>query len=46
MIAIGCCTNSNGLLFYNPSSGTIVPSIDYGFQSNVTSGTRFGYKYK
>jgi hypothetical protein len=46
MITIGRCSNSNGLLFYNPSSGTIVSSIDYVLQSNVTSGARFGYKYQ
>jgi hypothetical protein len=46
MIAIGRCPNSDGLLCYNPSSGTFVSSIDYVFQPNVTSGTRFGYKYQ
>ena len=46
IITIGRCSNSNGLLFYNPSSGTIVSSIDYVLQSNVTSGARFGYKYQ
>jgi hypothetical protein len=46
MIAIGRCQNSNGLLFYNPVSGTMVSSIDYVFQHNVTSGARFGYKYQ
>jgi hypothetical protein len=46
MIAIGHCPNSNGLLFYNPVSGTMVSSIDYVLQPNVTSGARFGYKYQ
>jgi hypothetical protein len=46
MIAIGRCPNSNGLLFYNPVSGTMVSSIDYVLQPNVTSGARFGYKYQ
>jgi hypothetical protein len=45
MIAIGRCSNSNGLLFYNPTSGTIVSSIDYVLQPNVTSGARFRYRY-
>jgi len=43
MIAVGRCPNSNGLQFYNPASGTIVSSIDYKFQHNVTSGVCFGY---
>jgi hypothetical protein len=46
MIAIGRCSNSNGLLFYNPNTATIVSSIDYVLQPNVTSGARFGYKYQ
>ena len=46
MIAIGRCPNSNGLLFYNPVSGTMVSSIDYVLQPNITSGARFGYKYQ
>jgi hypothetical protein len=46
MIVIGRCPKNDGLLFYNPSSGTIVSSIDYVFQPNITSGTRFGYKYQ
>ncbi len=46
MIAVGRCTHSNGLQFYNPVSSTFVSSIDYKFQSNVTSGTRFGYRYQ
>jgi len=46
MIAIGHCPNSNGLLFYNPVSGTMVSSIDYVLQPNITSGARFGYKYQ
>jgi hypothetical protein len=46
MIAVGCCPNSNGLQFYNPINNTFVPSIDYKFQPNVTSGARFGYTYQ
>ncbi len=46
MIAIGRCSNSNGLLFYNPTSGTIISSIDYVLQPNVTSGAHFGYRYQ
>jgi hypothetical protein len=46
MIAIGRCQQSNGLQFYNPVSSTFVSSIDYKFQSNVTSGARFGYCYQ
>jgi len=46
MIAIGRCPHSNGLQFYNPVLGTFVSSIDYKFQSNVTCGTRFGYRYQ
>jgi len=38
MIAIGRCLNSNGLLFYNPVSGTTVSPVDYVFQPHVTSG--------
>jgi len=29
MIAVGCCPNSTGIQFYNPSNGTLVSSIDY-----------------
>ena len=32
--------------FFNPENGTIVSSIDFTFQPNVTSGARFGYKYQ
>ncbi len=46
MIAIGRCQKSNGLQFYNPVPGTFVSSIDYKFQSNVTSGACFGYRYQ
>jgi len=46
MITLGRCHTSNGLLFYNPSNGTIVSSIDYTFQPHVTSGSKFGYKYQ
>ncbi len=46
MIAVGCCPNSNGLQFYNPANGTLLSSIDYKLQSNVTSGARFGYQYQ
>jgi hypothetical protein len=46
MIAIGQCPNSNGLLFFNPSTGSILSSIDYVFQPNATSGARFGYRYQ
>jgi hypothetical protein len=46
MIAVGRCPNSNGLQFFNPTNGTFVSSIDYTFQNNVTSGTKFGYSYQ
>jgi hypothetical protein len=46
MIAVGRCPHSNGLQFYNPATGSFVSSIDYVLQSNVTSGTKFGYKYQ
>jgi hypothetical protein len=46
MIAIGCCPNSNGIQFYNPSNSTFVSSIDYRFQYHVTSGAKFGYNYQ
>jgi hypothetical protein len=46
MIAIGWCPNSDGLLFYNPTSNTFVSSIDHKFQTNVTSGACFGYHYQ
>jgi hypothetical protein len=42
MIAVGRCPNSNGILFYNPSNGTSVSSIDYKFQMITTSGAYFG----
>jgi len=45
MITLGRCPTSNGLLFYNPVNCTFVSSIDYTFQPNVTSGSRFGFKY-
>jgi len=45
MIAVGHCSNSNGLLFYNPTNGTFVSSIDYKFQLHTTSGAHFRYKY-
>jgi len=46
MIAVGRCSNSNGLLFYNPTNGTFVSSIDYKFQLHTTSGAHFRYKYQ
>jgi hypothetical protein len=46
MIAVGKCSNSNGLLFYNTANGTFVSSIDYKFQLHVTNGAHFGYKYQ
>jgi hypothetical protein len=46
MIAVGRCPNSTGIQFYNPSNGTLVSSIDYKFQPNVTSGSHFGLKYQ
>jgi hypothetical protein len=46
MITLGKCPHSDGLQFFNPINGTIVSSIDYKFQPNVTSGTRFGYTYQ
>jgi hypothetical protein len=46
MIAVGRCTNSYGLLFYNPANSTFVSSVDYKFQLNTTSGAHFGYKYQ
>jgi hypothetical protein len=42
MIAVGRCPNSTGIQFYNPSNVTLVSSIDYKFQPNVTSGSHFG----
>jgi hypothetical protein len=45
MITLGKCPNSDGLQFFNPEC-TIISSIDYKFQSHVTSGARFGYKYQ
>jgi hypothetical protein len=46
MITLGKCPHSDGLQFFNPINGTIVSSIDYKFQPNVTSRTRFGYTYQ
>ncbi len=46
MIAVGRCSNSNGLLFYDPENGTFASSIDYKFQLHTTSGVHFGYKYQ
>jgi hypothetical protein len=46
MIAVGCCPNSTVLQFYNPIAGTLVSSIDYKWQPNVTSGAHFGFKYQ
>jgi hypothetical protein len=46
MIAVGCCPNSDGLQFFNPSNGTLVSSIDYTFIYNTTSGAKFGYSYQ
>jgi hypothetical protein len=46
MIAVGRCSNSNGIQFYNPANGKFVSSIDYKFQLNVTSGAYFGLKYQ
>jgi len=46
MIVVGRCPDSNGVQFYNLSSGTFVSSIDYTCQPNVTSGTKFGYTYQ
>ena len=46
MIAVGRCSTSNGLLFYNPVNSTFVSSVDYKFQPNTTSGSHFGYKYQ
>ena len=46
MIAVGRCSTSNGLLFYNPVNSTFVSSIDYKFQPNMTSGAHFGYTYQ
>jgi hypothetical protein len=46
MIAVGRCPNSNGIQFYNPVNSTFVSLIDYKFQSNVTSGSKFGYHYQ
>jgi hypothetical protein len=46
MICVGCCPNSDGLLFYNPENGTFISSIDYVFLNNSTSGARFGYTYQ
>jgi len=46
MIAVGKCSNSPGLQFYNPANGTFVTSIDYKFQNHTTSGTYFGMNYQ
>ncbi len=46
MIVVGRCPTSNGLKFYNPRNGTLVSSIDYRLQENVTSGAHFGLKYQ
>jgi hypothetical protein len=46
MIILGKCPNSDSLQFFNPVNGTILSSIDYKFQPNVTSRTWFGYKYQ
>ena len=46
MIAVGKCSNSPGLQFYNPVNGTFVSSIDYKFQNHTTSGTYFGMNYQ
>jgi hypothetical protein len=46
MIVVGQCPDSNSLQFYNLSSGTFVSSIDYAYQPNVTSGTKFDYTYQ
>jgi hypothetical protein len=46
MIAVGRCSTSNGLLFYNPANGTFVSSIDYKFQLHTTIGAHFNYKYQ
>jgi hypothetical protein len=46
MIAVGRCSNSNGIQFYNPANGTFVSSIDYKFQLNVTTGAYFGLKHQ
>ncbi len=46
MITLEKCPNSDGLQLFNPVNGTILSSIDYKFQPNVTSRTRFGYKYQ
>jgi len=46
MIAVGHCTNSTGLLFYNPINNTFVSSIDYKLQFHETSGARFGFCYQ
>ncbi len=46
IIAVGHCPSSNGLQFYNPATGTLISSIDYKLQSNVTSGSKFGYQYQ
>jgi len=46
MILVGHCPNSTGLQFYNPVNHTLVSSIDYKIQHNVTSGAHFGLKYQ
>jgi hypothetical protein len=46
MIAVGRCPNSMGIQFYNLSNGTLVSSINYKFQPNVTSEAHFGFKYQ
>ncbi|MFN9979033.1 MAG: hypothetical protein ACK53Y_03925, partial [bacterium] len=46
MIAVCRCPQFDGLQFYNLVNGAVVTSIDYRFQPNTTSGTKFGYKYQ
>jgi hypothetical protein len=46
MILVGHCPNSTGLQFYNPTNGTLVSSIGYKIQHNITSGAHFGLKYQ
>jgi hypothetical protein len=46
MIAVGRCSNLNGLLFYNPENSMFVSSVEYKFQLHATSGAHFKYKYQ
>jgi hypothetical protein len=46
MIAVGKCSISDGLLFYNPATKTIVSSADYKLDTTITSGPKFNMEYR